>query len=225
MGAPDLLHALHDRGLRLWADGDRLMVAPRERIDDELRAMIREHKPELLAALATDALPDLVAVAAVQFEQSEINKMAAEAMENNAHLVYWHSLAAERPEIWNEAYGQDQMLLHDPAWANRSFKERFAEVVKRVKELIPDAPEPPKVITDAKAAPLKAAAEARRQKVLAMLAERPGLYRAAVADYSGRDAVIVTVAIRDVGTCELSIPLEKWEPFLFLEMVERSVLQ
>lgn len=58
MGAPDLLLALRVQGLKLWADGDRLLVAPKERITDEARALIRTHKPELLAALASDALPD-----------------------------------------------------------------------------------------------------------------------------------------------------------------------
>lgn len=57
MGAPDLLHTLQDRGLRLWADGDRLMVAPRARITDDTRALIRSHKTELLNALGTGDLP------------------------------------------------------------------------------------------------------------------------------------------------------------------------
>lgn len=60
MGTPDLLHVLHGQGLRVWAEGDRLLVAPKERITEETRRLIREHKPELLAALAgaEDALPD-----------------------------------------------------------------------------------------------------------------------------------------------------------------------
>jgi hypothetical protein len=58
MGAPDLLQALQDQGLRLWAEGDRLKVAPKARITDETRRLIREHKAELLAALASDVLPD-----------------------------------------------------------------------------------------------------------------------------------------------------------------------
>lgn len=56
MGVPDLLHALRVQGFKLWADGDRLLVAPKERITDETRALIREHKAELLAAL--DPIPD-----------------------------------------------------------------------------------------------------------------------------------------------------------------------
>lgn len=63
MGAPDLLHALQSQGLRVWAKGDRLLVAPKERITDETRALIREHKAELLQALSTDPLPDPAAEA------------------------------------------------------------------------------------------------------------------------------------------------------------------
>lgn len=58
MGTPDLLHALQDQGLRLWADGDRLMVAPRGRLTDETRTLIRQHKAELLSVLESGVLPD-----------------------------------------------------------------------------------------------------------------------------------------------------------------------
>lgn len=52
MGAPDLLHTLQGQGLRVWVEDDRLLVAPKARITDETRRLIREHKAELLAALA-----------------------------------------------------------------------------------------------------------------------------------------------------------------------------
>ena len=124
MGAPDLLHALQGQGLRVWAKGDRLLVAPKERITDETRALIRAHKAELLAALS-DPLPD-------------------------------------------------------------------------------------------------AAAEARRQRVLAILAEKPGDQRAYLTDMEADpDAVILVLAIRGLGTCELRIPRDKWDGVLFLELLER----
>lgn len=63
MGAPDLLHALQGQGFKLWTEGGRLLVAPKARITEETRRLIREHKPELLAALAADPLPDPVAEA------------------------------------------------------------------------------------------------------------------------------------------------------------------
>ena len=45
------LERLTDRGLSVAADGDRLIVAPANRLDDELRAFIRESKPEIMRTL------------------------------------------------------------------------------------------------------------------------------------------------------------------------------
>lgn len=42
------LHVLADAGLRLRAEGSRLIVAPAERLTDPLRALIRQHKAALL---------------------------------------------------------------------------------------------------------------------------------------------------------------------------------
>ena len=66
------------------------------------------------------------------------------------------------------------------------------------------------------------AAEARRQRVLEMLAERPEIRYAAVTDYQAdRDAVILALAIRGLGTCELRIPREKYDGVLLLDLIER----
>ena len=66
------------------------------------------------------------------------------------------------------------------------------------------------------------AMEARRRRVLAMLAERPGIRYAVVTNTEAdANAVIVALAIRGVASCELRIPRSKWDPFLFLEAVER----
>lgn len=46
-----LLMQLVDAGLTVSRDGDHLIVAPRDRLTDELRATIRQRKEELLAAL------------------------------------------------------------------------------------------------------------------------------------------------------------------------------
>ena len=42
------LRALTDAGLHLRADGNRLIVAPADRLTDRLRVLIRQHKAELL---------------------------------------------------------------------------------------------------------------------------------------------------------------------------------
>src|SRR5215470_12904392 len=51
MTAADLLTSLRGRGLTLTADGDALVVRPRDLLTDELRAAIRAHKRDLLAEL------------------------------------------------------------------------------------------------------------------------------------------------------------------------------
>ena len=51
MGAPDVLAQLSALGVRLSREGDTLLASPRSALTDELRALIRAHKPELLAAL------------------------------------------------------------------------------------------------------------------------------------------------------------------------------
>ena len=68
--------------------------------------------------------------------------------------------------------------------------------------------------------------EQRREKVLNMLEERPETQRAFVTDTeSDRHNVILTLAIRNAGTCELLIPKHKYDPFAVLEIIQRSGIQ
>jgi hypothetical protein len=52
-----LLRSLNEAGLRLEADGVRLVVEPASKLTHETRQTIREHKAELLAALAEASRP------------------------------------------------------------------------------------------------------------------------------------------------------------------------
>jgi hypothetical protein len=52
MTAPELLRHLRQLGMDVRSDGSHLIVAPRRRITEELRCVIRENKPSLLIALA-----------------------------------------------------------------------------------------------------------------------------------------------------------------------------
>ena len=66
------------------------------------------------------------------------------------------------------------------------------------------------------------AAEARRQRVLAMLAERPGVRYAVVTDSEAEpDAVLLALAIRGRATCELRIPRDRYDGTLLLDLIER----
>ena len=75
--------------------------------------------------------------------------------------------------------------------------------------------------TSLKVAPLPdPAMEARRQRVLAMLAENPALRLAVVCDGEG-DPVPIAIAIRNKGTCEVHIPAARFDSLALLERVER----
>ncbi len=66
------------------------------------------------------------------------------------------------------------------------------------------------------------AAEARRQRVLELLAANPSARYALVTDTEGDpEAVILVLAIRGRATCELRIPRAKYDPFLLLALIER----
>ena len=65
-------------------------------------------------------------------------------------------------------------------------------------------------------------AEARRQRVIGMLADNPGIQYAVITDAEADpEAVLLTLAIRGRATCELRIPRAKWDGVLFLELLER----
>jgi len=51
MIAPDILTQLRASGLSVKFDDGRLLVWPRERITEALSASIKEHKPQIVAAL------------------------------------------------------------------------------------------------------------------------------------------------------------------------------
>ena len=76
---------------------------------------------------------------------------------------------------------------------------------------------------EAKAATPDPATEARRQRVLTMLADNPALRLAVVCDGAG-DPVPVAVAILDKGTIEILIPAARFDPFALLELVEQHTV-
>ena len=54
-----LLAELRARGLRVTVDGDKVIVAPRSGLTDELRALIRANKPVILREVAAETRPAL----------------------------------------------------------------------------------------------------------------------------------------------------------------------
>lgn len=65
-------------------------------------------------------------------------------------------------------------------------------------------------------------AEARRQRVLEILAENPTARYAVLTDtQADPEAVLLTLAIRGQATCEFRIPRARYDPFLLLDLIER----
>lgn len=68
-----------------------------------------------------------------------VQEQVTEAKENNPDLVHWEE---HDEDAWNEAMRQDEALRIDPKWADRTYDERFTEVVRRVRAIMPDASNP-----------------------------------------------------------------------------------
>lgn len=68
--------------------------------------------------------------------------------------------------------------------------------------------------------------EQRRVKVLAILAENPGTQRAFVTDTEcDPDNVILTIAIRDQYSFEMTISNDKYDAFVILEIIQNGSVQ
>lgn len=65
--------------------------------------------------------------------------------------------------------------------------------------------------------------EARRQKVLEMLAGNPETQRAIIADQNSDPVhVIITIGIRSVATFELMIDKSRFDPFTLLDLIDKQ---
>jgi hypothetical protein len=111
MSALPILNRLRHAGLTVTRSGDKIIVAPKERITDELRAAIRQAKPLLLKALTAD-LEERIRVMARRWGYSpeELAAALAGAQSDHAPWLAW-TLRDERdfghcatPEDFAEAY-------------------------------------------------------------------------------------------------------------------------
>lgn len=60
MNAHHIIDVLADNGIRCWADGNAIRFQPAEKIDPEAARWLRDHKPQLLAALRGDVADPVV---------------------------------------------------------------------------------------------------------------------------------------------------------------------
>lgn len=63
--------------------------------------------------------------------------------------------------------------------------------------------------------------EQRRAGVLAKLQAAPSIRYAIEINEPNADPVVVSLAIRELATCELTIPLARFEPFQLLALIEK----
>ena len=63
--------------------------------------------------------------------------------------------------------------------------------------------------------------EKRHQHVLKMLREHPEIERAWTSN-GNLDPVRVALAVRNIGTCELTIAVDRWDPFEFTRLMDQS---
>lgn len=131
----------------------------RSEIQEKLKAHIavmNEDFPEVgnslesVNELITDMSAELEAMRNEQQARAEADKAAkeksvaeqvTEAKDNNPDLSHWE---ASDPEAWDEALKQDEILRTNAKWREKSYPERFVEVVRRVRAVMPEATQPNK---------------------------------------------------------------------------------
>ena len=84
--ARNVLADLADAGLRVTADGDRLVIRPASKLTDRMRAALRASKAELLALLrGADPVADPLDLSAVAWTEADI----ARFLDRRARLLRW----------------------------------------------------------------------------------------------------------------------------------------
>ena len=109
--------------------------------------------------------------ASARARQLTVEEQVAEAKDNNPDLVHWES---NDPQAWEEALKQDEILRASSKWAGRPFAERFEEVARRVKAIMPEA-----------SIPKQADPERTRADVRARLENAPARKPTTLSDIQG----------------------------------------
>ena len=109
--------------------------------------------------------------ASARARQLTVEEQIAEAKDNNPDLVHWES---NDSQAWEEALKQDEILRTSSKWAGRPFPERFEEVARRVKAIMPEA-----------SIPKQADPEQIRAEVRARLENAPARKPTTLSDIQG----------------------------------------
>jgi hypothetical protein len=243
MTAAELLREVERHGGRLIRSGDGVRVTAPAPLPDDLMGRLREHKAELLAVLA-DATPaagplrdpstPCPACGRGVYWHGADGWHCAACAPAPAGVERWrHVSGARRPPAppsapppavaWPDALAADlRRVAAAFEWTDADRRD-FIAWARRSAQGLADAAEflaaevaklPPPGLTE------------RRRVVLAMLADDPATRVAwTCADDGARDPLLLTLAIRGRGTCELAIPRAGFDALALPQLIGAMVEQ
>lgn len=203
MGAAELITGLQADGLRLAVTPDGgIRVEPRAALTDEHRTTIRAHRAAIIAALQ-QAANDPAAVHCGNWGQSGAATMSA--ADEQAILAWLASIGETDPATIGDVIGR----CRADADARGYYLMRAAAGSRAIACQAPEAGG-------------AVAATDRIGRVIAKLERDPGL-RYAIETHPEAEpgVVILALAIRGKGACELSIPAATFDPFALLALIEQ----
>lgn len=118
-----ILAQLSAQGIRLQRDGGNLVVTPREALTDELRELIRDHKPELLQAISNP--PEALALHAgnLACDGCQHIGMVQEPRPSDSRRFFWFKCGRGHSMI-ETAYHGERVLLAPASCADFEPKAR-----------------------------------------------------------------------------------------------------
>lgn len=224
-------------GITLRLNGEKVSYdGPREAVTADLLDRLRKHKEELRALLEAEAgqaprQPDAAKAPAAEPSSTPNGGRTGNVIYATFGKGYRHpdgSIATGEPDPMPKPampWPTDlSPLLRKVSiargWSDAE-REQFVQWARRSPEGVADA----RRLLETEVARLPAPGMAeRRREVLAMLAADPDLNVAWTCDDSaGNDPVVLTLAIRGAGCCEMAIPREKCDPLALPMLIDRLV--
>ncbi len=123
----NVLERITEAGLIVEVAGDRLIVRPKERITDEVRSIIRDNKPEILAALKKP-LPERVSWESPLFGRIEGGPVLEQGPDT---FTLRHPLTqeiVELPNEWLDSLDERAAILEFDAGLPREAADREAKI-------------------------------------------------------------------------------------------------
>ena len=217
--AKALMDEVASHGGRLVREGEALRVQAPAPLPADLQARLRDRKADLLAALA-DEKPDTAQAPAAEPSSTPNGGRTGNVIYATFGRGYRHpdgSIATGEPDPMPKPampWPTDlSPLLRKVSiargWSDAE-REQFVQWARRSPEGVADA----RRLLETEVARLPAPGMAdRRREVLAMLAADPDLRVAWTCDDSAEaDPVVLTLAVRGAGCCEMAIPRARYDP-------------